>query len=289
MASHGERNDRRPPHFRGPPGPRDHGKPAPTRAPGDSGGKKVEPTGPEWIWGRHPVEAALCNPARTGLRRLVAAPGKADGLPVDRMTQAGQALRVEVMELAQIDRLTPPGAVHQGLALLADPPEPADLQSIAAPAEGLIVLLDSVVDPQNVGAVFRSAAAFGARAVILQARRAPPLSGALAKAAAGAVDKVPCVRVVNLSRTLDDLADLGWRAVGLDAEAATPLEAAFDGGPVVLVMGSEGEGLRRLVSEHCDLLARIPMPGGFESLNVATATAIALYEAAKARPRTPLG
>jgi 23S rRNA (guanosine2251-2'-O)-methyltransferase len=278
VASHGERNDRRTPHFRGAGGPRDRGKFG--RPPA---AKDAETQEAEWIWGRHPVEAALCNPARTGLRRLVAAPGKADSLPVDQMTQAGQALRVEVMEPAQIDRLTPPGAVHQGLALLADPPEAADLQIIANPAQGVLVLLDQVADPQNVGAVFRSAAAFGARAVILQARRAPPLSGALAKAAAGAVDKVPCVRVVNLSRALDELADLGWRAVGLDAEAQTPLDAAFDGGPVVLVMGSEGEGLRRLVSEHCDLLAKIPMPGGFESLNVATATAIALYEAAKPR------
>jgi len=282
VASHGERNDRRTPHFRGPGGPRDRGKsgrPAAT--------KDTDKPEAEWIWGRHPVEAALCNPARTGLRRLVAAPGKADNLPVDQMTQAGQALRVEVLEPAQIDRLVPAGAVHQGLALLADPPEAADLETIATPAHGVIVLLDQVADPQNVGAVFRSAAAFGARAVIMQARRAPPLSGALAKAAAGAVDKVPCVRVVNLSRALDALADLGWRAVGLDAEAQTPLEAAFDGGPVVLVMGSEGEGLRRLVSEHCDLLAKIPMPGGFESLNVATATAIALYEAAKPRKSTP--
>jgi 23S rRNA (guanosine2251-2'-O)-methyltransferase len=282
VASHGERNDRRTPHFRAAGGP--HGR-------GKSGGafepKGAAATGAEWLWGRHAVEAALCNPARSGLHRLVAAPGKADNLPVDKMTQAGQALRVESLEPAQIDRLTPAGAVHQGLALLADPPEPAELQAVATPAQGVIVLLDSVADPQNVGAIFRSAAAFGARAVILQARRAPPLSGALAKAAAGAVDKVPCVRVVNLSRTLDELADLGWRAVGLDAEAKTPLDAAFDGGPVVLVMGSEGDGLRRLVSEHCDLLAKIPMPGDFESLNVATATAIALYEAAKPRPLTP--
>ncbi len=282
MASHGERNDRRPPHFRSGGGPRDRGKSGRTPTT-----KDPERPDAEWIWGRHAVEAALCNPARTGLRRLVAAPGKADNLPVEEMTQAGQALRVEVLEPAQIDRLVPSGAVHQGLALLADPPEAADLQTVATPAEGLIVLLDQVADPQNVGAVFRSAAAFGARAVILQARRAPPLSGALAKAAAGAVDKVPCVLVVNLSRALDELADLGWRAIGLDAEAPTPLDAAFDGGPVVLVMGSEGEGLRRLVSEHCDVLAKIPMPGGFESLNVATATAIALYEAAKPRPRTP--
>jgi 23S rRNA (guanosine2251-2'-O)-methyltransferase len=280
VASRDERNDRNPPHFRGAGGGRVREKSG-TKSGADRGG------GADWLWGRHAVEAALCNPARTGLHRLVAAPGKAESLPVSEMTQAGQALRVEVLEPAQIDRLTPPGAVHQGLALLAEPPEPATLASVAEPAQGVIVLLDQVADPQNVGAVFRSAAAFGARAVILQERRAPQLSGALAKAAAGAVDKVPCVRVVNLSRALEQLADLGWRAIGLDGEAPTPLDQAFDGGAVVLVMGSEGEGLRRLVSEHCDLLARIPMPGGFESLNVATATAIALYEAVKPRLRTP--
>jgi 23S rRNA (guanosine2251-2'-O)-methyltransferase len=120
--------------------------------------------------------------------------------------------------------------------------------------------------------------------VVLQDRHAPRLTGALAKAAAGAVEAVPAVYVVNLSRALETLEGLGWRAVGLDGAAERGLAEVLDGGPVVLVLGSEGEGLRRLVAEHCDELAKIPMPGGFESLNVSAAAAVALYEAA--RPRT---
>ena len=245
-------------------------------------GPRREPaaTGPEWIWGRHAVDAAVANPRRTGLRRLLAAPGKAAHLEA---AFGVRGLRVERLDPHEIGRMLPAGAVHQGLALLADPLEPVGLDDLAHPAQGVLVLLDQVADPQNVGAILRSAAAFGARGVILQERRAPALSGALAKAAAGAVDRVPCARVVNLSRTLEALADRGWRTVGLAGEAEVTLDQAFDGGPVVLVLGSEGEGLRRLVSEHCDVLAAIPMPGGFESLNVSTAAAIALYEAARPR------
>jgi 23S rRNA (guanosine2251-2'-O)-methyltransferase len=146
---------------------------------------------------------------------------------------------------------------------------------------GLLVMLDQITDPQNVGAIFRSAAAFGARGVILQDRHAPPLAGSLAKAAAGAIDTTPHARETNLSRALERLEALGWRAVGLDGEAPDDLARVLDGGPTVLVVGSEGEGIRRLVREHCDTLARIPMPGGFESLNVAAATAVALYEASR--------
>ena len=260
---------------RGPPGerrrPLPHGHSAPHRG---------EPDG--WLWGPHAVEAALANPARQGFRKLVATPARAAAL---EGPAGARGVRVERYEPHEIGRLLPSGAVHQGIALLADPLEPVALETLAEPAEGILVLLDQVADPQNVGAVFRSAAAFGAKGVILQERRAPPLSGALAKAAAGAIDKVACVRAVNLSRALETLEAAGWRTVGLAGEAAQPLDEALDGGPCVLVLGSEGEGMRRLVSEHCDVLAAIPMPGGMESLNVATAAAIALYEASRARRR----
>ena len=186
-------------------------------------------------------------------------------------------------DAAGLARLLPAGAAHQGLALEGPEPEPVDLDDFAPEPGAVLLMLDQVTDAGNVGAILRTAAAFGARGVILQERRAPRLSGALAKAAAGAVDIVPVARVVNLSRALERLSDLGWRAVGLDGTAKQDLSEVLDGTPVVLVLGSEGEGVRRLVAEHCDETARIPMPGGFESLNVAAAAAVALYEAARPR------
>ena len=237
--------------------------------------------GLEWLWGRHAVEAALANPRREQLARLVLAPGRS--LVSDR------APPPEVTDPREIARLLPPGAVHQGFALLAAPAEPAELEDIASPPEGVILMLDQVTDPQNVGAIVRSAAAFGARGVVLQERHAPQLSGALAKAAAGAADVIPVVRAVNLSRALEQLSDLGWRSVGLDAGAKVTLDEALDGAPTVLVLGSEGEGLRRLVAEHCDATARIAMAEAFESLNVASAAAVALYQARQlARLGNPL-
>jgi 23S rRNA (guanosine2251-2'-O)-methyltransferase len=157
------------------------------------------------------------------------------------------------------------------------------LDDLARPAQGVIVVVDQVTDPQNIGAIFRSAAAFGVRGVVLQERHAPALAGAAAKAAAGAIERVPHAREVNLARALERLEAAGWRAVGLDAEGEATLDEVLDGGPTALVLGSEDEGLRRLVREHCDILARIPMSGGFESLNVSAAAAVALYAAQQAR------
>jgi 23S rRNA (guanosine2251-2'-O)-methyltransferase len=223
------------------------------------------------------VLAALGNPRRTGFRRLVATAAKAGELH----GRLPEGLEVETRDGREIERMLPQGAAHQGLALQVAPLEPVALAELAEPAEGLLLMLDQVTDPQNVGAILRSAAAFGARGVVLQERHAPPLGGAVAKAAVGALDLVPVCRVVNLSRALEQLAEAGWRSVGLDGEAPEPLRAALDERPTVLVLGSEGEGLRRLVAEHCDATAHIPMHGGFESLNVSAAAAIALYEASQ--------
>lgn len=267
VTSHRQRNDtdrgRKKP-FRGGP------KRGPSEA-ADGGG------GGEWLWGLHAVQAALNNPGRE-IKRILAT---ADRAKILGGVDVGA--RVEIMEGQAITQMLPASAVHQGIAIKAAPLEGVSIDELGEPAQGLILMLDQITDPQNVGAIFRSAAAFGAKGVILQDRHAPSLAGALAKAAAGAVDVIPHATVVNLSRALERLADLGWRAVGLDSAADGALAEVLDGRPTVLVLGSEGEGLRRLVAEHCDALATIPMPGGFESLNVSNAAAVALYEASRAR------
>ena len=242
--------------------------------------QKVEPD--NLIWGRHPVVAALANPARKGMGRLLATQERAEELASGGLNHGHQ---IEIMDGPALARMVPPGAVHQGLVFKVAPLEGVTLEEIAEPAEGVIVMLDQITDPQNVGAVFRSALAFGARGIVVQDRHSPALAGALAKAAAGATERLPCVRATNLSRALERLADLGWRAVGMDGSAEMTLDAALDGRPTVIVMGSEGDGIRRLVAEHCEVLAKIPMPGGFESLNVSNAAAIALYEAARAQKK----
>jgi 23S rRNA (guanosine2251-2'-O)-methyltransferase len=196
----------------------------------------------------------------------------------------GRQGALEVVDGQFIGHNLPQGAVHQGVALRIPLLDPVALEDFEAKRGATLLMLDQITDPQNVGAILRSAAAFGAAGVILQDRHTPKLTGALAKAAAGAVDQIPTAHVVNLSRALETLADLGWRAVGLDGHSDKALDQALDGAPTVLVLGSEGEGLRRLVAEHCDELAKIPMPGGFESLNVSAAAAVALYEAARTRP-----
>ncbi len=257
---------------RGPPREDKRGHGARHKRPGEGGG--------DWLWGWHAVLAALANPNRSGFKRLIVSLGKAG-----EVEAAARRLNIklEAVEAPEFTRVLPSGSVHQGVALLADPLEPEDIETFAQDPRGVLLMLDQLTDPQNVGAIFRSAAAFGARGVILQERHAPALTGALAKAAAGAVEAIPHARVINLSRALDQLTEGGWRAVGLAGQASEPLDQVLDARPTVLVLGSEGDGLRRLVAEHCDALARIPMPGGFESLNVSNAAAVALYEAARKR------
>ncbi|NJC41779.1 23S rRNA (guanosine2251-2'-O)-methyltransferase [Brevundimonas alba] len=237
-----------------------------------------------FVWGRHPVLAALANPARKGMGRLLATADRAAEIEKDRLAPHGH--KVEIIDAVALARMLPAGAVHQGLAFKVQPLEGVALDDIADPASGVIVMLDQLTDPQNVGAIFRSALAFGAKGIVVQDRHSPALAGALAKASAGATERLPCARVTNLSRALERLADLGWRAVGLDGAAEQTLDQALDARPTVLVVGSEGDGVRRLVAEHCDVMAKIPMPGGFESLNVSNAAAVALYEAARKQAGT---
>jgi 23S rRNA (guanosine2251-2'-O)-methyltransferase len=200
-----------------------------------------------------------------------------------RAERRGSAEPVSVLDRAAFERLLPHGAVHQGWALQVEPLEAADLDDVLRAAEiasrrPVIVLLDQVSDPHNVGAVLRSAAAFGATAVIVAEHGAPPPTATLAKAASGALDLVPLVRVGNLVRTLDRLKDAGYWSCGLAEDAPAAL-AGLDLGPrVVLVLGSEGGGLRRLLRECCDYLARLPTQPAMPSLNVSNAAAVALYE-----------
>ena len=238
----------------------------------------ARPTEAALIYGAHAVREALT----AGKRKLVALYATANAIARIEDVAKAAGLKPQLVEARELTRRLGEEAVHQGLLLEAGPLPERDLSDVAATG-GLILLLDQITDPHNVGAILRTAAAFAVEAIVVTERHSPQFSGVLAKAAAGAVDALPYARVVNLARALDELADLGWRAVGLAGDAPETLEAVLDGRPTVLVLGSEGEGLRRLVGEHCDALARIPMPGGFESLNVSAAAAVALYEATRRR------
>ena len=240
--------------------------------------------GNEWIYGTHAVLAALANSERTCLRIVLSSTaGAGHENDIERACRniTGQP-DPERLDREQIDALLPPGAVHQGLALLASPLEDAAIEDIFGKTEGKaeasVVVLDQATDPRNVGAVMRSAAAFGASAVIVQDRHAPPLTGALSKAASGAVEWVSLVRVVNLARAIASLKDAGFWAVGLDASAGRTIAQADLSGRVALVLGAEGPGLRRLTRDTCDELLKVPVAKGSDSLNLSNAAAVALYE-----------
>jgi len=250
-------------------------------APRKAGGRPGDGPSRLWLYGRHTVAAALANPERR-VRRVLATKNAADWL-AQQSVRAAVCAKIEGARPDAIDRALPAGAVHQGLAAEVFDLTRARLKEVCTPAEpgAPVVVLDQITDPQNIGAIFRSAAAFGARAVIVQDRRTPPLAGALAKAAAGAIDVVPCIKVVNIARALEALAGLGYETAGLTGDAKISVADLPKDQPLALVLGAEGAGLRKLVATTCDSLMRIPIAPGMESLNVSTAAAIALYEVAR--------
>lgn len=229
-----------------------------------------------WLYGLHAVKAALANPARKTIRAVLTERAAAEIGP-----KLLARLPHEIADSDAVARLLPAGAVHQGVALSCEPLPRRDIAEVLAPSERrrVVLVLDQVSDPHNTGAILRSASAFGVSAVIVQDRHAAPESGALAKAASGALDSVPYLSVVNIARALGELAELGFWRVALAGDGQQALKEAVSGGDVAIVLGSEGAGVRRLVREHCDVTASIPIEAQMESLNVSNAAAIALYEA----------
>ena len=225
-----------------------------------------------FLYGLHTVRAALANPARRNIRlsvtqnalaRLEIGPPEALGIPVDMVSPA------------DIEKILGPEAIHQGVMLETRPLPVRHLEALRD--SPLILVLDQVTDPHNVGALMRSAVAFDAGAVITTMRHSPTESGVLAKSASGALEMIPYIQITNLSDALSQLHDLGFHSVGLDSEGPDVLEKSFSGQKIALVLGSEGKGLRQKTRETVKALARLDMPGQIKSLNVSNAAAIALY------------
>lgn len=223
------------------------------------------------LFGLHAAEAALANPRRKIVR--VAATENAAQKLAPLLAKRGIA--PQPASPKDLDRLLGADTVHQGVVLEAEPLPPLALEDVDA--DGLLLVLDQVTDPHNVGAALRSAAAFGASGLVMTERHSPPLSGALAKAASGALDLVPVILVKNLAQSLAELGHRGFLRVGLAEEASMRLEDAHLTRPLALVLGAEGKGLRHLTREHCDLVCRIATKSAFASLNVSNAAAIALH------------
>lgn len=229
--------------------------------------------GPVWLWGSHAVAAALANPRRK-VERLVATENAARRLGLE----AGHG-GLEQVSIKAIDGVLPAGAVHQGVGALVQPLDAPALEDVLAAGPTALAVLDQVSDPHNLGAILRSAAAFGIAALVLQTRHAPQVTGVVAKSAAGAADIVDVVRVVNIARSLEAMQAAGYQTVGLAGGGAGTLAEAVAGlDRVAIVLGAEGAGLRPAVAKACDRLARIPIAPEMESLNVSNAAAIAFYE-----------
>ena len=226
------------------------------------------------LWGRHAVAAALDNPARS----VVKAWATRDAA---QSMQFPKDVPVTLADVADLGRLVPGDAPHQGVVVEVEPLEEVWLDELTADVadDAVLLVLDQVTDPHNVGAILRSAAAFGAIGIITQDRHSPPESGALAKAASGALETVKWVRTVNLARALEEIAEAGFWRIGLTGDAQMELKEALGPRRVALVLGAEGPGLRPNTREHCDALARLPITEAVESLNVSNAAAVALYAA----------
>jgi 23S rRNA (guanosine2251-2'-O)-methyltransferase len=226
------------------------------------------------FWGRHAVAAVLDNPDRKVLRAWATREGAAFmNFPKD--------VPLTLADVADLGRLVPHDAPHQGVVIEAEPLDDIWLDDVLRSAEerSVLLVLDQVTDPHNVGAILRSAAAFGAAGIVTQDRHSPPEGGVVAKAASGALERVPWARVVNLARALEEIGEAGFWRIGLAGDAETSLAEALGPRRVALVLGAEGPGLRYNTREHCDALARLPISDAVESLNVSNAAAVALYAA----------
>ena len=252
--------------------PKDHGRrpasPGPDR-------RRAGPGSAETVrlYGLHAAEAALANPRRRILA-VHATPNAAQRLG---LTAAPGKAQLHAVTPRDLDRMLGEGSVHQGILVEAEPLPDLDIGGLAEAR--LVVVLDQVTDPHNVGAVLRSAAAFGVEALIMTARHSPPLQGALAKAASGGLEHVPVVLVPNLARAMAELGEMGFLRAGLDSDAAVSLEDLPAPDKLALVLGAEDKGLRRLTGEHCDMVCALSTAGPIRSLNVSNAAAIALHMA----------
>lgn len=262
-------------------------------ADGDGAGENIS-AHKNWVFGRHAGLAAISNPERKILRIVVSKQGVDDGL-IAEIKDAALASDTnrpnpEQKDRAALDDIFGWGAVHQGLAVQVATLEQPELEDLLELSRGqqsaCIVVLDQATDPRNIGAVMRSAAAFGAMGIVVQDRHAPEMTATMAKAASGAAERLPLVRVTNIARAIDDMKQAEFWAIGLDGSASDVLEGDIMKGRVAIVLGAEGTGLRRLVAETCDRLIKIPISGNVESLNLSNAAAIALYSFAESnRPK----
>ena len=230
---------------------------------------------PALLYGWHTVKAALENPARR-IRRLLATENAARRLADDGIALP---LKPELVRPGVIDARLGPDAVHQGLLAEADPLPSLSAAELAP--DGIVLVLDQITDPHNVGAILRSAAAFAAKAIMTTARHSPEATGVLAKSASGALELVPLVTVQNLARGLEELRECGFQLIGLDSTGDCDLAGVTLRAPLALVLGAEGKGLRQLTKATCDRVARIDLPGEIKSLNVSNAAALALYVASR--------